>query len=104
MYFYRRGRGRYQAAPPETLKVALAGLEKRKRIQERIAVWGEALARFECPQEIAALRDELLDWREAAHKYEGARMVIRDGGDHTLASFPEHIPRILAFAGLAPRA
>ena len=48
--------------------------------------------------------DELLDWREAARKYEGARMVIRDGGDHTLASFPEHIPRILAFAGLAPRA
>ena len=48
--------------------------------------------------------DELLDWREAARKYEGARMVIREGGDHTLASFPEHIPRILAFAGIAPRA
>lgn len=47
--------------------------------------------------------DELLDWREAARKYEGARMVIRDGGDHTLASFPEHLARILAFAGLAPR-
>lgn len=48
--------------------------------------------------------DELLDWREAARKYEGARMVIRDGGDHTLQSFPEHIPRILAYAGIAPRA
>lgn len=60
IYFYRRGRGRYQGAPPETLKLALAGLEKRKRIQERIAAWGEALARFECPEEIAALRDELL--------------------------------------------
>ena len=60
MYFYRRGRGRYQAAPEETLKLALAGLEKRKRIQERIAAWTEALARFECPEEIAALRDELL--------------------------------------------
>lgn len=45
--------------------------------------------------------DEVLDWREAARKYEGARMVVRDGGDHTLASFPEHLPRILAFAGLA---
>ena len=60
MYFYRRGRGRYQAAPQETLKLALAGLEKRKRIQERITAWAGALARFECPQEIAALRDELL--------------------------------------------
>ncbi len=45
--------------------------------------------------------DEVLDWREAASKYEGARMVVRDGGDHTLASFAEHIPRILAFAGIA---
>jgi len=44
--------------------------------------------------------DELLDWREAARKYEGARTVIRDGGDHTLQSFPEHLPRILRFAGL----
>lgn len=44
--------------------------------------------------------DEVLDWREAARKYEGARSVIRDGGDHTLQSFPEHLPRILAFAGL----
>ena len=47
--------------------------------------------------------DEVLDWREAARKYEGARTVVRDGGDHTLQSFPEHLPRILAFAGLAPR-
>jgi len=44
--------------------------------------------------------DEVLDWREAARKYEGARTVIRDGGDHTLQSFPEHIPTILRFAGI----
>jgi predicted esterase YcpF (UPF0227 family) len=44
--------------------------------------------------------DEILDWREAARKYEGARAVIRAGGDHSLQSFPEHIDRILAFAGL----
>jgi predicted esterase YcpF (UPF0227 family) len=44
--------------------------------------------------------DEVLDWREAARKYEGARMVVRDGGDHTLASFSEHLARILAIAGL----
>ena len=48
--------------------------------------------------------DEALDWREAARKYEGARTVIRDGGDHTLQSFAEHIPRVLAFAGLQARA
>ena len=65
MYFYRRGRGRYQAAPEETLKLALAGLEKKQRAQEQIAGWSARLARFECPPEIAALRDELL--------YEGSR-------------------------------
>jgi len=48
--------------------------------------------------------DELLDWREAARKYEGARTVIRDGGDHTLQSFAEHLARIVAFAGLAAHA
>ena len=44
--------------------------------------------------------DEVLDWREAARKYEGARMVVRDGGDHSLQCFPEHLDRILAFAGI----
>jgi predicted esterase YcpF (UPF0227 family) len=44
--------------------------------------------------------DEVLDWREAARKYEGARTAIRDGGDHSLRSFSEHIGRILAFAGM----
>jgi len=42
--------------------------------------------------------DEVLDWREAARKYEGARMVIRQGGDHSLQCFAEMIPRILAFS------
>lgn len=44
--------------------------------------------------------DEVLDWREAAAKYEGARMVIRQGGDHSLRCFPEQVDRILRFAGL----
>ena len=44
--------------------------------------------------------DEVLDYREAVGKYEGARMVIREGGDHMLQSFPQHLPRMLDFAGL----
>lgn len=44
--------------------------------------------------------DEVLDYREAVRKYEGARMVIREGGDHMMQSFPEHLPRILSFAGI----
>ena len=60
IYFYRRGKGRFQAAPEATLKLALAAVEKKKQVQERVAQWAAALARFECPGEISALRDELL--------------------------------------------
>ena len=60
MYFYRRGKGRFQAAPLETLKLALAAVEKRKRVQESIAAWAERLARFDCPPEVAGLKEELL--------------------------------------------
>ena len=60
MYFYRRGKGRFQAAPEETLRLALAAVEKKKRLQEAISIWTERLARFECPPEVAALKDELL--------------------------------------------
>jgi exoribonuclease-2 len=60
MYFYKRAKGRFQAAPQATLKLALAGIEKKKRVQAQQDTWAQALARFECPAEIAALKDELL--------------------------------------------
>jgi len=60
MYFYRRGKGRFQAAPAETLKLALASQEKKKRQQAQAESWTQSLCRFECPAEIAALKDELL--------------------------------------------
>jgi exoribonuclease-2 len=60
VYFYRRGRGRFQAAPEETLKLALAAVEKKKRVVEQIDAWTATLERFECPAPIAALKDELL--------------------------------------------
>jgi len=31
MYFYKKGKGRYKAAPEESLKAALAGIEKKKQ-------------------------------------------------------------------------
>ncbi len=48
--------------------------------------------------------DEVLDYREAVWKYAGCRQVVVEGGDHSLASFPEHVPLVLEFAGLAPAA
>ena len=44
--------------------------------------------------------DEVLDYRHAVARYQGAEQVVIEGGDHSLQSFPRHLPRILAFAGL----
>lgn len=43
--------------------------------------------------------DEVLDYRIAVRRYVGAKQVVVQGGDHSFASFPEHIPLILGFAG-----
>ncbi|MEI6302494.1 MAG: YqiA/YcfP family alpha/beta fold hydrolase [Betaproteobacteria bacterium] len=45
--------------------------------------------------------DEVLDYRKAVEKYRGARQVLVEGGDHSLASFPAHLPLIAEFAQLA---
>jgi exoribonuclease-2 len=60
MYFYRRGKGRFQAAPEATLKLALAAVEKKRAVQEQVSAWSHELANGECPAPIAALKDELL--------------------------------------------
>jgi exoribonuclease-2 len=60
IYFHRRGRGRFQAAPESTIKLALAAVEKKKRIQDQIVQWTVELKNSNCPPPIAALRDELL--------------------------------------------
>lgn len=50
---------------------------------------------------LAETGDEVLDYRLAVNKYAGARQLVIAGGDHSLKSFPEHIPLILDYAGLA---
>lgn len=49
---------------------------------------------------IAAQGDEVLDWREMAAAYPGARQKIVAGSDHGLSDFEAHIDEVLAFAGL----
>jgi predicted esterase YcpF (UPF0227 family) len=41
----------------------------------------------------------VLDYRRAVDRYAGAEQVVVEGGDHSLRSFPEQLPRILKFAG-----
>jgi len=45
--------------------------------------------------------DEVLDYREAVARYAGAEQVVVEGGDHSLQSFPRHLPRILEFCHAA---
>jgi predicted esterase YcpF (UPF0227 family) len=45
--------------------------------------------------------DEVLDYRKAVARYAGAQQDVITGGDHSLQSFPRHLPRILRFAGFA---
>ena len=45
--------------------------------------------------------DEVLDYRAAVRRYAGCEQVVVEGGDHSLQSFPRHLPRILEFAGHA---
>ena len=54
MYFYKKAKGVFKAAPEETLKQALAAIERKKQQDAQIDTWAEALKRGEMPSEIAA--------------------------------------------------
>ncbi|NJM32995.1 MAG: RNB domain-containing ribonuclease [Limnobacter sp.] len=53
VYFHRKGKGRYRAAPQEILKAALAGLEKKRLAAEQQAQWAQALVNHELPDVFA---------------------------------------------------
>ncbi|HKO87030.1 MAG TPA: YqiA/YcfP family alpha/beta fold hydrolase [Burkholderiales bacterium] len=70
---------------------------------EHIEQWRALDVRVTEPQRfllIVETGDEVLDYRLAVSKYAGAEQIVVSGGDHSLQSFPAHIPRILQFAGL----
>jgi predicted esterase YcpF (UPF0227 family) len=46
--------------------------------------------------------DETLDYRQAEAFYEGCRLDIQEGGDHSYQGFAPRIAEILALAGFAP--
>lgn len=50
---------------------------------------------------VFAKGDELLDWREMASRYAGARIELLEGGDHALSDFEAHLPRVVEFLGLS---
>ncbi len=60
MYFYRKGKGRYKAAPAETLKLALAAVERKKLQAEQMAAWVAQLNNKQLPEGFAAKADALI--------------------------------------------
>lgn len=46
--------------------------------------------------------DEVLDYREAEARYQGARQLVLPGGDHSFTRFADYLPQLLDFAGITP--
>jgi predicted esterase YcpF (UPF0227 family) len=95
--------------PHEDLRAYL-GVQRNLHTQRQYELTEEHLRQWERlylptvrPQRYLLLLetgDEVLDYREAVEKYQGAHQIVIEGGDHSLKSFSEHIPLILEFAGL----
>jgi exoribonuclease II len=60
IYFYRKGKGRYKAAPAETLKLALAAVERKKAQAEQMALWVAQLNNKELPEALLNKADSLI--------------------------------------------
>ena len=60
IYFYKKGRGRYKAAPSKALEAALASQEKRRRQAEQRARYMQLLSEFTLPEEFKPSLSSLL--------------------------------------------
>lgn len=99
------------AIDPDTGLAAYLGPQKNLYTGEayeltraHLAEWGALKVERLTPARYLLLvetGDEVLDYRRAVERYSGAKQVVVEGGDHTLKSFPEQLPVLLAFAGLA---
>lgn len=60
VYFYRKGKGRYKAAPEETLKAALNAIERKRQQAEKVTADVAMLKAQQLPVEFADKLDMLL--------------------------------------------
>jgi len=123
MYFYKKGRGRYRAAPEEALKAALASVERKRLQAERRGEYVAQLKRAELPAAFASCLPSLLykpektsiEWKaleEAceALKLTPARLIERCGGIPSSHAYHldrflfQHFPRGTGFPELPPLA
>jgi exoribonuclease-2 len=121
MYFYKKGRGRYKAAPEEALKAALASVAKKKEQTLKKESYVEQLTASRLPPEFTPVLNKLLygpdkntiAWKaleeaSALLKKTPPRVIERCGGipsvhDYHLNRFLfEFFPRGLGAGGVVP--
>lgn len=121
MYFYRKGRGRFKAAPEASLKAALAGAERRRIDAERRERYTAELVALRLPEDFGPVVDELLyrpdkagvPWKAldaacAELKLTPAHLLEKCGAipsyhDYHLRRFLfEHFPRGTDFGDIEP--
>jgi predicted esterase YcpF (UPF0227 family) len=85
-------RNLYTGTPYELTEQHLAELE---------ALWVERIARPDRYYLMVTTGDEVLDYREAAEKYVGAKQLVVQGSDHGFAEFEQYLDSVLEFAGIA---
>jgi uncharacterized protein len=84
--------------PQQNLYTGEAFTLTREHIEELAAMDPVAITRPQRYWLFVETGDEVLDYREAVRYYAGALQEVVRGGDHSLASFPEYIPEIVAWA------
>ncbi|MDR1647664.1 MAG: RNB domain-containing ribonuclease [Zoogloeaceae bacterium] len=60
VHFHRKGRGRFRKAPADTLRAALAALEKKREQAQRLEAWVARLVAGELPDELKPFANALL--------------------------------------------
>lgn len=95
MYFYKKGRGRYKAAPPEALKAALASQEKKRLQAEQQSQYVKLLAAFILPDEFRPLLSDLL-YRPDKNTVEWKAL------DAACTAAKLNVPRLLEKCGAIP--
>ncbi|WP_374349672.1 ribonuclease catalytic domain-containing protein [Chitinimonas sp.] len=84
MYFYRKGRGRYKAAPEENLRAAKAGQEKKAREAALMAQWQADMQAGTLPDAIKSQIKTLLhrpdkntiEWKAVAAAAEASHITV----------------------------
>lgn len=95
MYFYRKGRGRFRAAPADTLKAALAGVERKRQQAQQMEAWSAQLQAFQMPEALRPLLRELL------YKPDRNRLETK-AFEHACATAGLSAPKLLQACGLLP--